>query len=144
MFVVCTIMSYLNPKRYNDTKQSSEVKMSRINPVALDSDMTLEEVKKIINEETGVLLYFSGQHCNVCHALRPKFKETFDEHFPLIRQLYLDVESHPDIAAHFNVFSIPTMIVFLQGKEFAREGRAVSMLQLRENLLRPYSIMTEG
>ncbi len=117
--------------------------MSQTNPIPLDTEMTLEEVKKIVEEEVGVLLYFSGQHCNVCHALRPKFKETFDEHFPLVRQLYLDVESHPDIAAHFNVFAIPTMLVYLQGQEFAREGRAVSMLQLREKLSRPYSIMTE-
>ena len=41
--------------------------------------MTLEELQNIIRSEVGVLLYFSGEHCNVCHALRPKFKEVFDD-----------------------------------------------------------------
>ena len=37
--------------------------------------MTLEELQNTIRSEVGVLLYFSGESCNVCHALRPKFKE---------------------------------------------------------------------
>lgn len=105
--------------------------------------MTLDALEKTVKNETGVLLYFSGEHCNVCHALRPKFAEAFEQHFPLIRQIYLDAHEHPQISAHFQVFAVPTMIVFLQGQEFAREGRAVSLHQLVEKLSRPYSIMTE-
>lgn len=106
--------------------------------------MTLDTLKKTVKNETGVLLYFSGEQCNVCHALRPKFSETFDQYFPLIKQVYLDAHDHPEISAHFQVFSVPTMIVFLQGQEFAREGRAVSLHQLVEKLSRPYGIMTEA
>lgn len=105
--------------------------------------MTLEEVQNIIRQEAGVLLYFSGETCNVCHALRPKFKALFDSEFPLIKQLYLDAHENPEISAHFQVFSVPTMLVFLDGREFVREGRAVSMHQLTEQLMRPYTIMTE-
>jgi len=108
------------------------------------SSMTLAQLKHTIADETGVLLYFSGENCNVCHALRPKFSEAFDRHFPLVKQIFLDAHEHPEISAHFQVFSVPTMIVFLQGQEFAREGRAVSLHQLVEKLSRPYSIMTEA
>ena len=104
--------------------------------------MTLEELQQTIREKPGVLLYFSGENCNVCHALRPKFKEAFDTHFPLVEQIYLDAQEHPEIAAHFQVFSVPTMIVYLDGREFAREGRAVSLLGLVEKLKRPYEMMT--
>ena len=104
--------------------------------------MTLDTLTQLIENETGVLLYFSGEHCRVCHALRPKFAALFDQHFPLLKQLYLDAASHPEIAAHFRVFSVPTMIVYLRGREFAREGRAVSLHQLQERLERPYQIMT--
>ena len=105
--------------------------------------MTLEEVQNLIKEEVGVLLYFSGERCNVCHALRPKFKELFDSEFPLIRQIYLDAHENPEISAHYQVFSVPTMLVFLDGREFVREGRAVSIYQLSEQLMRPYKMMTE-
>lgn len=103
--------------------------------------MTLEEVQNMIKCEAGLLLYFSGENCNVCHALRPKFKEAFDIHFPLVKQIYLDAHQNSEISAHFQVFSVPTMIVFLDGREFAREGRNVSLHQLVGQLERPYAIM---
>ena len=103
--------------------------------------MSLKDIKKLIDEKDGVLLYFSGANCNVCHALRPKVEELFSQKFPLIERVFLDAHENPEISAHFGVFSVPTMVVFLGGKEFAREGRAVSLHQLEEKLLRPYSIM---
>jgi len=105
--------------------------------------MPLEEIQIIIRESVGVLLYFSGENCNVCHALRPKFKELFDKEFPQIKQIYLDAHENAEISAHYQVFSVPTMIVFLDGREFIREGRAVSMHKMTEQLKRPYSMMTE-
>jgi len=105
--------------------------------------MNLEELQNIIGSEVGVLLYFSGENCNVCHALRPKFKALFDEEFPLVKQIYLDAHENAEISAYFQVFSVPTMIVFLDGREFVREGRAVSLHQMTEQLKRPYSLMTE-
>lgn len=106
--------------------------------------MTLEELEKIIAEAPGVLLYFSGENCNVCHALRPKYRELFDQEFPEIRQVYLDAHENPELSAHYRVFSVPTAIVFLGGREFAREGRAVSLHALSQKLRRPYAILTEG
>ncbi len=104
-------------------------------------EMTLEELQEMIKTEVGVLLYFSGENCNVCHALRPKFKEAFDTHFPLVKQIYLDAHKNAEISAHYQVFSVPTMMVFLDGREFAREGRNVSLHQMVAQLERPYGIM---
>jgi thioredoxin-like negative regulator of GroEL len=105
--------------------------------------MTLEELQQIIREEVGVLLYFSGENCNVCHALRPKFKALFDSDFPQIKQIYLDAHAYVEISAHYGVFSVPTILVFLDGREFIREGRAVSLHKLQEQLKRPYTFITE-
>ena len=103
--------------------------------------MNLEELENTIKEEMGILLYFSGEHCNVCHALRPKFKELFSSKFPKIKQIFLDAEENRDIASAYQVLSLPTILVFLEGREFVREGRRVSLHQLEENLSRPYNIM---
>jgi thioredoxin-like negative regulator of GroEL len=103
--------------------------------------MRLEELQNTIGTEVGVLLYFSGENCNVCHALRPKFKELFDAEFPALKQIYLDAHENAEISAHFQVFSVPTMILFMDGREFTREGRSVSLHQLREKVQRPYEMM---
>ena len=105
--------------------------------------MTLEALQTIIKTEVGVLVYFSGENCNVCHALRPKFKELFDAEFPKIKQIYLDAGEHAEISAQYQVLSVPTILVFLDGREFVREGRAVSMHKLTEQLKRPYVMMLE-
>jgi len=103
--------------------------------------MNLEELQNTIKSEMGVLLYFSGENCNVCHALRPKFRELFDTKFPEIKQIFLDSEEYREIALEYQVLSLPTILVFLDGREFIREGRTVSMYQLEEQLSRPYSMM---
>jgi len=105
--------------------------------------VNLEELNSTINSEVGVLLYFLGENCNVCHALRPKFKELFDSKFPKIKQIYIDAHQNPEISAHFRVFSVPTMLVFLDGREFLREGRAVSLHQLEDKLSRVYNILVD-
>lgn len=104
--------------------------------------MNLEELNMLIKEEVGVLIYFSGEHCNVCHALRPKFRELFDAEFPKLKQIYLDAQEYAEISSHYNVVSLPTMLVFLEGREFVREGRSVSLHKMTEQLKRPYMMMT--
>jgi len=103
--------------------------------------MRLEELESTIKSELGVLLYFSGENCNVCHALRPKFKALFKTKFPEIKQIFLEAEEYREIALAYQVLSLPTILVFLDGREFIREGRTVSMHQLEENLSRPYGMM---
>ncbi len=105
--------------------------------------MTIEKLQNTIKEEVGVLLYFSGEFCNVCHVLRPKIKEVFDTEFSQLKQIYLDAEEHREIALHYQVLSVPTIIVFLDGREFVREGRSVSLHKMTEQFSRPYKMMTE-
>ena len=103
---------------------------------------SLDEVKRVIDSELGVLLYFSTPTCNVCHALKPKIAKEFDKNFPLIKKVFVDSSITPEIAAYFNVFSVPTILLFLDKKEFAREGRNISVPLFVDRVKRVYEIMT--
>ncbi len=107
-----------------------------------EKSLNLEDIKKSIEEETGIMLYFWGEKCNVCHALKPKLFESFEKNFPKIKKISVDISENGDIAASFGVFSIPTAIIFLRGKEFARVSRNVSIPALIEQIKRPYEILT--
>ncbi len=104
--------------------------------------LTQEALKALIHEKVGVLVYFSTPTCNVCHALKPKIKEEFAKHFPQIEQVFIDSTKAPQIPASLQIFSVPTILVYLDGKEFARESRNVSVPLLIEKIKRPYEIMT--
>jgi len=105
--------------------------------------MTLPQLQSKIAQSEGILLYFWGDNCNVCEALRPKIKEAFDSYFPKIEQIYLNAKENMEISVYFSVFSIPTMIVFLDGKEFTKASRNISIEQLIAQVDRPYSMMFE-
>ncbi len=102
--------------------------------------MTLEDIQSSIKNKPAILLYFSGENCGVCKALQPKIKKAFDTNFPKIEQIYLDIEKYKNIAIDYSVFSMPTILIFLDGKEFARESRNLSVDALVQRLKRPYNL----
>jgi len=101
-------------------------------------------LENIIQDNPAVLIYFSGKDCSVCSALQPKIKEVFENNYPLIKQYYLDIEEYKNLAISLNIFSIPTILVFFEGKEFVRKSRNMSVAGLVEDLKRPYSLFFQN
>jgi len=102
----------------------------------------LNELNDALKNELAVVLYFSSPSCNVCHVLRPKLMEALEKEYPQIGRYHADIALTPEIAAEFQIFSAPTIIVFLEGREFIRKGRAMSVDGLLQEIERPYKLMT--
>ena len=101
----------------------------------------IESIDNIIKENPAVMLYFSAPTCNVCHALKPKLLEAISENFDTFEIVSVDVSTDADIAAHYSVFAIPTVLVFLDGREFLRKSRHMSVGEVINEIKRPYEIM---
>lgn len=101
----------------------------------------LNVLKSRLKKETALVLYFSSPSCSVCHVLRPKLMEALAKTYPAIARCHIDIALTPEIAADFQVFSAPTIMVFFEGREFIRKGRAVSVEALLEEIRRPYELM---
>ncbi len=102
----------------------------------------LESIEQTIKEDLAVMLYFSAPGCNVCHALKPKLIDAFETNFDQFKIITVDISETPEISSHFGVFAIPTVLVFLDGKEFLRKSRQMSVGEVVEAIRRPYEIMT--
>ena len=102
----------------------------------------IEDINCRLNSELAVALYFSAPTCNVCHALKPKLLNAFESNFSELKVISIDISETPEIASHFGVFAIPTLLVYLDGKEFLRKSRHMSVDQVVEEIKRPYDIMT--
>ena len=102
---------------------------------------TLEEIDHAIAGNEAVLFYFSSETCNVCKVLRPKVAELMEEEFPLFRLYYINIEQSPLLAGQYRIFSIPTLLIYLDGKEFFRKSRNIGISELTEEIHRPYSLM---
>lgn len=102
---------------------------------------TLTDIETTLAEQPAVMLYFSAPTCNVCHALKPKLAEAIKQNFEQIQIHSIDISETPEIALHFSVFAIPTLIVFLDGREFLRKSRHMSVGEVIDGIRRPYEIM---
>ena len=101
----------------------------------------MEALQEAINSEKGLLLYFSSESCSVCKVLKPKVAELLQEKFPGMGSRYVDTEKSPVLAGQYRVFTIPTILIFFEGKEQLRYSRNISMHQLEEFIERPYQLL---
>ena len=101
---------------------------------------TNDEIQEYISTGKPVLIYFSGENCSVCKVLKPKIKKEISYNFPEMKLFEIKADLSKEIASKFSVFSIPTILVFFDSKEFFREGRNISIKRFIDNLRRPYSL----
>lgn len=74
-----------------------------------------ENFKDLIKEK--VLVDFYAEWCGPCKMLGPVLEEVGKE----IKVIKIDVDKHEELAMEYRVMSVPTLIVFENGKEMKRE-----------------------
>jgi thiol-disulfide isomerase/thioredoxin len=87
-------------------------------------------------------VYFSGPDCSVCTALKPKLFELLQQRFPKLVLGEVDCALSPELAAQQLVFTIPSLIVYFDGREAIRKVRSFSLGELACELERPYGIFS--
>lgn len=102
-----------------------------------------DEIEAAIKEKKAALFYFSAPHCNVCKVLKPKLAEMLTEEFPEIDLFYVDIDKTPMTSGQFRIFSIPTIMIFFEGKEYIRKSRNIGLVELSRELEKPYKLMFE-
>jgi len=101
----------------------------------------IENLQQTINENLAVMVYFSAPTCNVCHSLKPKLMQAMENNFDKFEIVSIDTSVEVETSAQHNVFAIPTVLVFLDGKEFLRKSRHMSVEEVIKEIKRPYEIM---
>ena len=100
---------------------------------------SIEDLKHITEAQPAVLVYFSHHNCNVCKVLKPKVRELIENNFPRIALYYVNTLKQPETAGQYTVFTVPTILVFFEGKEYVRESRHVNLDKFYERLNKLYA-----
>ena len=106
----------------------------------MENIASLNNLLETIEKETMVFVYVSQTACSVCQTLRPKVEELLAR-YPLIKSLYLNSAEVPEAAGQLSVFTIPTTLLFVQGKESFRLVRSFGLREISEKLDRIYSLV---
>ncbi len=97
--------------------------------------------EQIISSSDALLLYFSHDGCNVCKVLRPKLECLLNDNYPKFKFTYINTVEQPEVAAQFQVFTVPTVLVYFEGKEYFRFSRNIGLSQLEDAIKRPYHLL---
>jgi thioredoxin 1 len=82
------------------------------------SDDTFE--KEVLQSSQPVLVDFYADWCGPCRAIAPIVEEIAHELSDRLKVVKLDVDQNPQTAMQYGVQSIPTLIIFKNGKEVER------------------------
>jgi thioredoxin 1 len=86
----------------------------------------------IIRGEKPVLVDFTAEWCGPCKMMKPVLQEVHDKLGDKLRILKIDIDRNPAVASNFQVQSVPTLILFQNGKILWRQSGVVQAAQLQK------------
>ncbi|SMP44179.1 thioredoxin family protein [Anoxynatronum buryatiense] len=92
---------------------------------------TMESLETVLQTEKRVLLYIGDADCAVCRSTKPRI-QTMMKSYPLWAGVEASAQKTPDIAGQYLVFSIPAVLMFVEGKEIFRSARFLDFQQIQQ------------
>ncbi|MBN2790011.1 MAG: thioredoxin family protein [Candidatus Delongbacteria bacterium] len=102
--------------------------------------MKINDFNNIVSDKIVTVAYFSHDECNVCKVLKPKVKELVEKYNDF-KFVFVNTKESEEICGQYTVFTVPSVIVFVEGKESKRFSRNFAMTELEELLERYFNLI---
>jgi thioredoxin 2 len=93
--------------------------------VAKPLDADSARFERQLKGSLPVLVDFWAEWCGPCKAMAPAFAQAAQELAPQVRLLKVETDRVPDLARRYGIQSVPTMVLFADGREVARQSGAM-------------------
>ncbi len=75
--------------------------------------------EEVLSATSPVLVDFNAEWCGPCHMLEPILEEIAKDQ-ETVKIVSINVDENEELATEYNVFSIPCLVLFKDGKEQKR------------------------
>ena len=120
----CNVVNALPSERLEDGPRCGKCKEAifSAHPVELNGGNFERHISR---NDIPVLVDFWAPWCGPCLAMAPAFEEAASILEPNVRVAKLNTEDEQMIGGRFGIRSIPTMVLFRNGQEVARQSGAM-------------------
>ena len=96
-------------------------------PLALTADQFDTHIQR---SDIPLIVDFWAPWCGPCRMMTPSFAQAAGELEPHYRLVKVDTEQEQSLATRYGIRSIPTLVVFRNGQEVARQAGAMDTARL--------------
>ena len=89
----------------------------------------INDIEQALTDHRLCLFYIKAPNCGVCNVMLDKVEATVT-HFPTLCSIYTDITEEPLIAGRFLVYSGPTVLLLMEGKEVYRASGFINLAEL--------------
>lgn len=97
----------------------------------------MEKFEDLIKSDKPVLIDFFATWCGPCKMMHPVLEELHSKIGDKARIIKIDIDKNEELAAIYNVRSVPTLMIFKDGKLEWRES-GVQQVEKLEQILSQY------
>lgn len=87
---------------------------------------------EVVEDNQPFLLFVKTNHCSVCDGLLPQV-EALQADYPMPFYIVNAADS-PEIAGQLSLFTAPVVLLFSEGREYARFARFVQINELKRRM----------
>lgn len=98
----------------------------------------MEKFEDIIKSEKPILIDFFATWCGPCKMMHPVLEELHSEVGEKARIIKIDIDKNQELAAIYNVRSVPTFMIFRNGELKWRQSGVQPIQTLKDELAKYY------
>ena len=97
----------------------------------------MEKFNELIQSTKPVLVDFYAEWCGPCQIMKPRILDVAERMGDDVKVILIDIDKEKKLAERFRIQSVPTLIIFKNGKQQWRQSGVISAHALIQ-LLKEY------